>query len=728
MRASTSLLDWFEQKCIGYTLLSSYGFSARLIEEGAWFERAGNFIFPLENVKIESILAIANSLVSQFILRQLNPTMNFEISDLQRIPYIEFDDQVSDSIKEIIELKKENSALDLNSQDFWPAMFSGYSLTEIATKVNGKIIENEFNQLKIQGEIDKQIMLSMRIKDSEIQVMCSVVGTPIWYEEFYTGDWEVEYPSDTRIEKHIYSTNELNIYEATNTLQESRVTFPDLFSDILSAFTLRLLGHRWPKQIEANEPVPAWAEPSGIIPLTASGHSLPTLLDRVRDRLAADFPNGNPASIEREFADIVGEKLADWLAGSFYTRHISQFKKRPIAWQVQTSPAPGQRQRGGPAFAALLYYHKLSADLLPTLRNQLVRDLTRAYETEQRTLRRAPGHSQSLTGDQEARLRQLDIWLAELQAFSDALQFVSDHGFGDTPAQLAALRQFALDDAMQSLKAAWLGRLAAKATSDALPDWQTRADKTGIHPALRDWIAAATANLAHHCAQVGAPAPKAAKLKTDPDARALAVIIGTQAKEMVAQSLKLAGDAWFSELDAHVLRPLLDEINDLKAQQAALETVRETLAAQDTRALYANEQAIKSLKATIRKKTKTRSDYRKTANELREHIESWRCPAAATWTDWLGQQPLFDAFASLDGQRQPPQTIADFVMQESRYAPDINDGVRVNIAPLQKAGLLATDVLAAKDVDKAIADRAEWRADERRWCREGKLPRPGWWA
>jgi hypothetical protein len=54
--------------------------------------------------------------------------------------------------------------------------------------------------------------------------------------------------------------------------------------------------------------------------------------------------------------------------------------------------------------------------------------------------------------------------------------------------------------------------------------------------------------------------------------------------------------------------------------------------------------------------------------------------------------------------------------------------VRVNIAPLQKAGLLAAPVLAAKELDKAIADRADWRADERRWCREGKLPQPGWWA
>ena len=71
--------------------------------------------------------------------------------------------------------------------------------------------------------------------------------------------------------------------------------------------------------------------------------------------------------------------------------------------------------------------------------------------------------------------------------------------------------------------------------------------------------------------------------------------------------------------------------------------------------------------------------------------------------------------------------VAKWIAQERSYIPHVGDGVRVNIAPLQKAGVLAADVLAKKDVDKAIADRAEWRANERRWCREGKLPQPGWW-
>jgi len=32
-----------------------------------------------------------------------------------------------------------------------------------------------------------------------------------------------------------------------------------------------------------------------------------------------------------------------------------------------------------------------------------------------------------------------------------------------------------------------------------------------------------------------------------------------------------------------------------------------------------------------------------------------------------------------------------------------------------------------KDLTRAVANRAEWRRDERRWCREGRHPRPGWW-
>ena len=52
--------------------------------------------------------------------------------------------------------------------------------------------------------------------------------------------------------------------------------------------------------------------------------------------------------------------------------------------------------------------------------------------------------------------------------------------------------------------------------------------------------------------------------------------------------------------------------------------------------------------------------------------------------------------------------------------------MRVNIGLRQKAGLLAADVLAVEDIHKAIADRATWRADGRRWVPERTSPQTGW--
>ncbi|EMR73248.1 putative N6-adenine-specific DNA methylase [Thaumarchaeota archaeon SCGC AB-539-E09] len=86
-----------------------------------------------------------------------------------------------------------------------------------------------------------------------------------------------------------------------------------------------------------------------------------------------------------------------------------------------------------------------------------------------------------------------------------------------------------------------------------------------------------------------------------------------------------------------------------------------------------------------------------------------------------------DKWTSIDINIPPPKNLSDFLIQEKYYSPHTDNGVRVNIAPLQNANLLACDVLIKKDVDRAISDRVKWRSDERRWCREGKLPQPGWW-
>jgi hypothetical protein len=65
----------------------------------------------------------------------------------------------------------------------------------------------------------------------------------------------------------------------------------------------------------------------------------------------------------------MGKPLDVWLATEFFKHHTKQFKKRPIAWQPQCGKFTA---RTAPAFACLVYYHKLDADTIPKLRSQYV--------------------------------------------------------------------------------------------------------------------------------------------------------------------------------------------------------------------------------------------------------------------------------------------------------------------------------------------------------------------
>ena len=321
---------------------------------------------------------------------------------------------------------------------------------------------------------------------------------------------------------------------------------------------------------------------------------------------------------------------------------------------------------------------------------------------------------------------ELEQWTDELQAFDRLLEDVSLRGFGPD-ALRPALRQYGINDALLGLTASWLRLLSDTIAKGPLGDWTEAAMKTNLHPDLPKWLRDSMSNLNHFCAVLGPKPPDEQSFATDPTSRELAPLVCHQAKSMVESSLKLGCDRWWKPLDAAVLEPLRQEIKTAKSEIEKIdeELKTEGLPYQRRNELGERKHELKVKIKTIKSDHDEKSDR---ARKVRSQIEKWACPETETWKTWLSAQPLFDPVTSLDGQRPPPQSIADFITQESRYAPDINDGVRVNIAPIQKAGLLHAEVLDAKDADKAIADRAEWRADERRWVREGKLPQPGWWA
>jgi hypothetical protein len=194
--------------------------------------------------------------------------------------------------------------------------------------------------------------------------------------------------------------------------------------DRLSVLVLRLLGHRWPKQIEAEEPVPGWADADGIVPLISSTDEMP-MVDRIRARLREEDGDLGAQQTEALLAELTGLSLEDWLRSQFFPRHVRQFKYRPIAWQlVSRPPSTDGKKRGGgrrlPAFECLLYYHACDTDVLARMRTQYVEPLMQIYRSQVERARQA--------NDETAAAIALDR-VQEMEAFVAGLRTVEEQGF-----------------------------------------------------------------------------------------------------------------------------------------------------------------------------------------------------------------------------------------------------------------------------------------------------------
>ena len=471
----------------------------RRLPPGFIFDSSAPCLFAQD---LDLLGAYLNSSIAVAIAEGLNPTSSFQVGDLGRLPAPNFADaeRISELGKQAFEVAREIAACDLTSAEYrsaWPLLRAEASLSaRLKSIVEAKrgLVERRLGS--INAEIDME--------------------------------FESRLSSGRKTSKHAM--------QSTTDGDRDAIEIRDAAENALGELVLIALGHRWPLQIEAGEPVSDWAELSGIIPLTTVASSRP-MIERLRDRLAYDFGSDRVGAIEREFEEILGKPLAAWLESDFFKHHISHFKRRPIAWQIQSEPPSGNgasgkgknsrklTRRRAPLLSYLVYSHRLDDGLLETLRVGHIGQLRKSLQTEHSGL----SDMKTRTPDQDVRRAELEVQIEELSEFDQRLQALIERGF----------------------------------TSSAL--------------------------------------------------------------------------------------------------------------------------------------------------------------------EKIADKEIIDKWTSRDGKAVAAASRDSFVAQEQRYDPDVNDGVRVNIAPLQKAGLLAADVIATKDLEKAISDRAKWRADERRWCRENKLPQPGWW-
>ena len=90
--------QFYFQPGVTYSYIGTKGFKARLLSEGAVFDIASSAIFS-RRFDLDYLLGFLNSALVAYLLSLLNPTINFQIGDLRKLPFKEPGSDLESEIK-----------------------------------------------------------------------------------------------------------------------------------------------------------------------------------------------------------------------------------------------------------------------------------------------------------------------------------------------------------------------------------------------------------------------------------------------------------------------------------------------------------------------------------------------------------------------------------------------------------------------------------------------------
>jgi hypothetical protein len=166
--------EYYLREGVTYSYLTSAAFSARYSPGGFIFDVAGSSLFP-ENIKL--ILSVMNSPYAGYALKLVNPTVNFQVGDVARLPVVREISALLESLTEqairysqMLETQKETT------YDFLapPCWFTGLN----------NLVAVKARLADLESQIDDEVYRLYGISDADrAAIEAELAGEPLPTDE-----------------------------------------------------------------------------------------------------------------------------------------------------------------------------------------------------------------------------------------------------------------------------------------------------------------------------------------------------------------------------------------------------------------------------------------------------------------------------------------------------------------------------------------------------------------
>ena len=390
-------IDAYFKECLSWPQISISHPSFRYIPNGYIFASAGPSLFANNKDQKWYFLGLLNSCVTQELLDAINPTINFGVSDILKLPFIqsaEYQDIVSGKARECVSLAKVDWDSFESSWDFQhhPLLHKVPTISEAFTQWQTEC-EERFNQLKANEEelnrifidiYDLQDELTPEVEDKDVAVRKADLGRDIRsFISYAVGCMFGRYSLD--MDGLVYAGGEWDASKYASFAADKDNIIPicddEYFEDDIVGLFVK------------------------FVKTVYGADTLDENLKFIADALGG---KGQPKDVIRNYF------LSD-----FYSDHCKIYQKRPIYWLFDSGKKNG--------FKALIYMHRYQPDTIARIRTDYVHEQQARYRTaiadlEQRIANASTGERVKLN----KKLTTLQAQDTEIRAYEEKIHHLAD--------------------------------------------------------------------------------------------------------------------------------------------------------------------------------------------------------------------------------------------------------------------------------------------------------------
>ncbi|MBW2308570.1 MAG: hypothetical protein JRG73_16715 [Deltaproteobacteria bacterium] len=392
--------DFYFRRGVTYSYLTAGTFSARLSPGGFIFDVAGSSLFPDD---IPLVLAVLNSTFAAYALKLINPTVNFQVGDLARLPVPESSGKkLSPLVEKAISLAKTDSEEDETTYDF---------VGPPAWKTGIDDVANRHSLLaEIESEIDEEVyrLYGISSKDREA-IEAELAGPRLSESEEENGGASNSEKESEPTEEQPLTRQELALGWIGYGLGIVMGRFQPGSPDGLG---------RGRFEPEVARKLAAMADADGIMVIDR-GHP-DDIASRVYAALCTALGEEDAAEVVQAATGRPGDpetELRGFFQRDFFKQHIQQYRKRPIYWFLQSS---------GKRYGVVLFHEKITPDTLFVI---MQRYLDPKIALEQSRLEELTSRRQKAQGPERRRIdKEIDTsgeFLAELLQFKETIESIT---------------------------------------------------------------------------------------------------------------------------------------------------------------------------------------------------------------------------------------------------------------------------------------------------------------